>query len=36
MSDFGFIIFFLVLIVLFIGEPDIHDALIAYLYGANP
>ena len=30
MSDFGFYIFVTVLILLFYGEPDLHDALIHY------
>ena len=31
MSDFGFWLFVGVMIVLFYGEPDLHDALVSYL-----
>lgn len=31
MSDFGFYLVVGTLIVLFYGEPDLHDALMAYL-----
>lgn len=30
MSDFGFFIFLIVFVVMFEGEPDLHDALIHY------
>lgn len=33
--DFGWIVVGL-LIVLFVGEPDIHDAIIVFLMGAAP
>ena len=31
MSDFGFWVFMLVLVVLFYGEPDLHSSLLHFL-----
>jgi hypothetical protein len=31
MSDFGMFLFMTIILVLFVGEPDLHDAIIQYL-----
>lgn len=31
MSDFGLFLLIIVCVVLFVGEPDLHDVLIQYL-----
>lgn len=31
MTDVAWIFFFLILFILFIGEPDLHDALLSHI-----